>query len=112
MKIKKQKIKRKIFCKNELQTSIRKSILVNNLISNNIRSLFWINNIAYLCDPYKKFSNYPILSIPNISYSFFFNICVLTGNSHSVYNKFKLSRFILRQLIVNGEINGVTKASW
>ena len=40
------------------------------------------------------------------------NRCSLTGRPRGVYKKFGLSRGKLREFAMNGEIPGVTKASW
>lgn len=38
--------------------------------------------------------------------------CQVTGRPHGVYRKFGLSRNILRQEAMNGNIPGLRKASW
>lgn len=38
--------------------------------------------------------------------------CILTGRSKAVYRKFGLSRVMLRQLALAGDLPGVTKSSW
>ncbi|KIO47961.1 30S ribosomal protein S14 [Nitrosospira sp. NpAV] len=40
------------------------------------------------------------------------NRCALTGRSRGVYSKFGLGRSKLRDIAMNGEIPGMTKASW
>jgi len=40
------------------------------------------------------------------------NRCQVTGRPHGVYRKFKLSRNILREQGMSGNIPGLTKASW
>mgnify|MGYP001263891632 FL=1 len=40
------------------------------------------------------------------------NRCVLTGRSRGYYRKFGLSRIMLRQLALRGDLPGVTKSSW
>lgn len=40
------------------------------------------------------------------------NRCVLTGRPRGVYRRFGLCRNKLRELVFNGEVPGVTKASW
>ena len=40
------------------------------------------------------------------------NRCELTGRPRAVYRRFKLSRVALRELAAQGQIPGVTKASW
>ena len=38
--------------------------------------------------------------------------CAITGRPHGVYQKFGLGRNKLREAAMNGEIPGLTKASW
>ena len=38
--------------------------------------------------------------------------CALTGRSHGVLRKFKVSRIMLRELANAGKIPGLKKASW
>ncbi len=38
--------------------------------------------------------------------------CSITGRPHGVYRKFGLGRNKLREAAMNGEIPGLTKASW
>ena len=40
------------------------------------------------------------------------NRCAITGRPHGVYKKFGLGRNKLREAAMNGEIPGLTKASW
>lgn len=40
------------------------------------------------------------------------NRCALTGRPRGVYSKFGLGRSKLRDIAMNGEIPGMTKASW
>ena len=40
------------------------------------------------------------------------NRCAITGRPHGVYSKFGLGRNKLREAAMNGEIPGLTKASW
>ena len=40
------------------------------------------------------------------------NRCALTGRPRSVYSKFGIARGKLRDLMMFGEVPGVTKASW
>jgi small subunit ribosomal protein S14 len=40
------------------------------------------------------------------------NRCSITGRPHGVYKKFGLGRNKLREAAMNGEIPGLTKASW
>jgi small subunit ribosomal protein S14 len=38
--------------------------------------------------------------------------CRITGRSHSVYRKFGVSRIMLRELTLKGELPGMRKSSW
>lgn len=40
------------------------------------------------------------------------NRCRLTGRPHGVYKKFGLSRNMLRELVMKGDVPGLRKASW
>lgn len=40
------------------------------------------------------------------------NFCALTGRSRGNYQKFKISRIMLRKLAHEGKIPGMRKASW
>lgn len=40
------------------------------------------------------------------------NFCALTGRSRGVYQKFKVSRIMLREMALAGLIPGMRKASW
>ena len=40
------------------------------------------------------------------------NRCEITGRSHGVYRKLKISRIALRDLASKGKIPGMTKSSW
>jgi len=40
------------------------------------------------------------------------NRCEITGRSHGVYRKLKISRIALRQLSLEGKIPGMVKSSW
>ena len=40
------------------------------------------------------------------------NRCEITGRSHGVYRKLKISRIALREMASAGKIPGMTKSSW
>ena len=40
------------------------------------------------------------------------NRCEITGRSHGVYRKLKISRITLRQLALEGKVPGMVKSSW
>ena len=40
------------------------------------------------------------------------NRCFITGRPRGIIRRFKLSRLSFREMALNGEIPGVTKASW
>ena len=40
------------------------------------------------------------------------NRCEITGRSHAVYRKLKISRIALRQLTLDGKVPGMIKSSW
>ena len=40
------------------------------------------------------------------------NRCFITGRPRGIIRRFKLSRLSFREMALNGEIPGITKASW
>lgn len=40
------------------------------------------------------------------------NRCAFTGRPRGVYRRFGISRTMLREMVMNGEIPGVVKSSW
>jgi small subunit ribosomal protein S14 len=40
------------------------------------------------------------------------NRCMITGRGKAVYRDFRLSRFMFRQLALEGRLPGIRKASW
>ncbi|NWF49391.1 MAG: 30S ribosomal protein S14 [Ignavibacteriaceae bacterium] len=40
------------------------------------------------------------------------NRCIFTGRSRSYYRKFGVSRLVLREMALRGEIPGLKKSSW
>lgn len=40
------------------------------------------------------------------------NRCIVTGRSRSVYNQFRVSRIVFRELAWKGLIPGIKKSSW
>ncbi len=40
------------------------------------------------------------------------NRCEITGRSHAVYRKLKISRITLRELTLEGKVPGMVKSSW
>nr|AKI85089.1 ribosomal protein S14 [Monsonia emarginata] len=59
---------------------------------------------AYRC----KLSRLP----RNSSFTRIRNRCIFTGRSRGVYSQFRMSRIVFRELASNGELLGITKASW
>ena len=56
----------------------------------------------------KKFSKLPRNSCPTRVT----RRCRITGRSHAVYRKFGVSRIMLRELTLKGELPGMRKSSW
>ena len=40
------------------------------------------------------------------------NRCSITGRSHGIYRKYKLSRIMLKKYLGNGDLIGLYKSSW
>ena len=56
----------------------------------------------------RKLRSLPLDANPNR----IMNRCSVTGRPHAVYRKFNLSRITLREMASQGQIPGMTKASW
>lgn len=83
---------------NRLQRDLKKStlfsaqaLLVDSTIKNSVKSKQFPS----------KLSVYPTRGM-----------CVFTGRSRAIHNKFKLSRMTLKYASLNEWINGVTKYTW
>ena len=95
--IEKDKKRRKLFKKYEKKRRELKAIIYNKDTSSELRSE----------------AQYKLSKLPKDSSKIRIkNRCVLTGRSKGVFRYFKLSRIQLRQLALEGNIPGYTKASW
>jgi small subunit ribosomal protein S14 len=95
--IEKDKKRRKLFKKYEKKRRQLKAIIYNKETSSELRSE----------------AQYKLSKLPKDSSRIRIkNRCVLTGRSKGVFRYFKLSRIQLRQLALEGNIPGYTKASW
>lgn len=66
-----------------------------------------------LSEEEKEFARHALNKLsPNSSPVRLRNRCQLTGRPRGYYRKFKVSRLCFREMASNGEIPGVTKASW
>lgn len=93
----KDKNKRTKYLLFEKKKRILKSLIQNLSINNNIRT-----------HAYKKYISLPTdSSITKIR-----NRCVISNRPRSVYKKFKISRLVLRDLSLQGNLMGIKKASW
>ena len=95
--IEKDKKRRYLYANNEKKYLILKYLINNLNLSKNIRQEAQI-----------KLSNLPLAG----TYVRIGNRCILTGRNRSVYKKFRLSRLMLRELALNGELPGIKKISW
>lgn len=90
--------KRKNFILNEKKHKIFNIILNDSYLP--IESRHFIS-YSYIYDKYEALTG-----------SFIKNRCVISGRSGAVYSFFKMTRMILKNLIVRGSIPGVRKSSW
>ncbi|SCY50556.1 SSU ribosomal protein S14P [Nitrosospira sp. Nl5] len=75
--------------------------------------LFIIINDAKMSDEERHSARIKLQMLPrNASPVRLRNRCALTGRPRGVYSKFGLGRGKLRDIAMNGEIPGMTKASW
>jgi small subunit ribosomal protein S14 len=91
------KKKRKLISKYEYKKLNLKKIVNNSELSSDLR---W--------DAGLKLSSLP----KNSSKTRLKNRCVITNRGKAVHRHFKMSRIILRQLGLSGEISGLKKSSW
>jgi len=95
--IKKDRNLRKIFGKYEIKKLILKSLLYN------VNYPFFFK--LYFDNFYKKFSY-------NSSISKYRTSCMFHGNSRSVFQRFKLSRDLVKKFASDGFITGLKKSSF
>lgn len=78
-----------------------KSVISNSLLKDQyLKKEISLNNLS------KRYKN-KFGTISKIQ-----NKCLLTGRNRAVLKKFKLSRMFIKNLGVNGLINGLKKSSW
>lgn len=95
--IKKDKKNRNLFLNLEIKKIILKSLLYN------IKYSFFFK--IYFDFKFKKFSY-------KSSIAKYRKYCILLGNSRSIFQRFKLSRHILKKYASNGFITGLKKSSF
>ncbi len=88
--------RRKSFNKVENYQIACKAILFNTFLSKDIRNLVNL-----------KFNNL----FSNNTKTRICNRCIFTGRSHSVYQKFRVSRILIRQLAATNSIQGIQKVN-
>ncbi|KAL9248357.1 hypothetical protein vseg_021688 [Gypsophila vaccaria] len=58
-------------------------------------------------------ARYKLSKLPrNSAFNRLRNRCIFTGRPRAVYEKFRMSRIVFRELASKGELLGVKKASW
>lgn len=93
----KDKKRRKIFLRYELERSFYRALYLNKNLRGTLRKY------AYL-----KLNELPTNCLGNRVR----NRCINTNTSRSVYKYFHLSRFEIKKLGLNGNINGLFLSSW
>lgn len=93
----KDKKKRKSFLRFEIERLFYRSLYLNKNLSENLRKY-----------AYFKLNNLPRNCLGNHVR----NRCINTNTSKSVYKYFHLSRFEIKKLGLNGNINGLFLSSW
>jgi len=95
--IKKDIKRRKFFKKYEVKRKVLKSVIYDSNIN----------------DKEKFFTQLMLSNLPkNSSVTRIHNRCVITGRSHGVHRKFKLSRIQIKDQLYKNNINGLRKISW
>ncbi|KNA05041.1 hypothetical protein SOVF_193810 [Spinacia oleracea] len=61
----------------------------------------------------KEKFRYKLSKLPrNSAFNRLRNRCIFTGRSRAVYEKFRMSRIVFRELASQGQLQGVKKSSW
>nr|AKI85094.1 ribosomal protein S14 [Geranium phaeum] len=89
--------RRLLYNKYEMRRNLYKALCRDPSLPSDMRD-------AYRC----KLSTLP----RNSSVTRIRNRCIFSGRPRGVYRKFRMSRIVFRELANNGELLGVTKASW
>mmetsp|Transcript_13579 Transcript_13579/g.27791 ORF Transcript_13579/g.27791 Transcript_13579/m.27791 type:complete len:104 (-) Transcript_13579:1922-2233(-) len=87
--------RRKLFAKHEEERVVLKSIIQN------LELPYMVRQVAV-----EKLNQLPRNSSPVRIH----NYCVMTGRNRAVYRDLRMSRIVLRDLALNGEMPGVFKA--
>lgn len=77
-------------------------ILKGLILNSDFKSKDLKSNFVYELTKYPK----------DCSYIRIQNRCVITGRSKGVFKKFKISRIILREWALKGQLVGIKKSSW
>ena len=93
----KDKNKRELVQKYELERTLYKSIIKNRNLDSNTRYEYVL-----------KLNKLP----RNSSKVRIMNRCIRSGRSKAVLRNFKISRIEIRELVAKGLLQGVTKSSW
>jgi small subunit ribosomal protein S14 len=85
-----------------------------SLIAREDKRLKLVNKYAKLRKELKEKGDYEALQkLPkNSSPVRLHNRCMFTGRARSYYRKFGVSRLVLREMALKGEIPGLKKSSW
>jgi small subunit ribosomal protein S14 len=85
-----------------------------SLIAREEKRLKLVNKYAKLRKELKEKGDYDALQkLPrNSSPVRLHNRCMFTGRARSYYRKFGVSRLVLREMALKGEIPGLKKSSW
>lgn len=97
----KRRIKKDLQKRNQFQKIELKFNFINFLVSSPISPE---NRRRLVNKIYKNSKNYSKTNCKNY--------CLITGRSHSIYSKFKLTRNELKKQILNGSVFGFTKIGW
>ncbi len=103
--IKKDILRRKLFCNNEKNYLILKFLKLN-------KRLLEVNKNLNMIDSYNLIINTKIDFFNSLRLSTIRNKCLFTGRNRSIYRDFRLSRMQLRQFASYGYLMGIKKASW
>ena len=109
----KDKKRRALFKKTELNFLIFRAFLRENFIKNSIWKKNFNNGILPNFVSFYKNSELFFFHDNNVNNQLKIrNRCVVTGRARSINRRYKVSRIVLRELASKGVIVGLTKKSW
>ncbi|KAL9234793.1 hypothetical protein vseg_009619 [Gypsophila vaccaria] len=89
----------------------RRQLAAKHELRRNLYKAMWMD--TDLPSSMREKARYKLSKLPrNSAFNRLRNRCIFTGRPRAVYEKFRMSRIVFRELASKGELLGVKKASW